>query len=57
MKIFKKIMAVLCNQLGIFCLGYAMYDLFTCDYKVAAWMLFVTSIIFLVGYSAERLSQ
>jgi len=57
MKIFKEIMAILCNPIGTFCIGFSTYDLFTGDYKNAAWLLFVVSILFLVGYFAERLSK
>lgn len=57
MKIFKEVMAILCNPFGTFCFGYATYDLFTGNYKVAAWMLFVASILFFVGYFAERFSN
>ena len=57
MKIFKEVMAVLCNPIGTFCIGFASYDLFTGDYKNAAWVLFVVSILFLIGYSSERLSK
>lgn len=54
MKVFKEIIAVLCRPFGTFGLGYASYDLFTGDYKNAAWVLFVVSIIFGVGYFTER---
>lgn len=57
MKIFKEVMAILCNPIGTFGLGFAIYDLFTGDYQKAAWVLFVVSILFLVGYSVERLSE
>ena len=57
MKIFKEVMAILCNPIGTFLLGFATYDLFTGDYKTAAWVLFATSIVFLVGYSVEYLSK
>lgn len=57
MKIFKEVMAILCNPIGTFCLGFAMRNLFTGDYKVAAWLLFVVSALFMVGYFAERFSK
>ena len=57
MKIFKKVMAVMCSPLGTFCFGYATVGLFTGNYKIAAWMLFITSIVFLVGYATERFGE
>lgn len=56
MKIFKEIMAIM-FRFGIFGFGWAMADLFTGDYKAAAWVLFVVSIMFIVGYLTERLSK
>lgn len=57
MKIFKEIMAVLCRPFGTFGFGWAIGDLIVRDYKSAAWILFVVSILFIVGYFAERLSN
>ena len=57
MEVFKKIMSVINRVFSPFCLGFAMHDLFTGDYKNAAWVLFVVSIFFMVGYYAERLSR
>lgn len=57
MKIFKDIMWVINRYISTFCLGYAMADLFSGDYKIAAWFLFGVSISFMVGYFAERWSN
>lgn len=57
MKIFKEIMAVLCRPFGTFGFGWAVGDLFAGDYKGAAWVLFVVSILFIVGYFTERWSK
>lgn len=57
MKVFKEIMAALCRPFGTFGFGWAIGELLTGDYKSAAWVLFVVSILFIVGYFAERLSK
>lgn len=57
MKIFKEVIGVINRTVSTFCLGYASYDLFTGDYKTASWMLFITSILFMVGYFTERWSK
>ena len=54
MKIFKDVMAILCRHFATFGLGWSTADLLTGDYKSAAWVLFVVSIMFMVGYFAER---
>ena len=53
MKVFKNILNVIC-RFGTFCFGWAIADLFTGDYKSAAWILFAVSIIFMVGWFTER---
>lgn len=53
MKIFKGILSVIC-RFATFGLGWAIGDLFTGDYKTAAWVLFAVSIIFMVGWFTER---
>ncbi len=57
MIVFKEVMAILCRYFATFGFGWAMADLFTGDYKSAAWVLFVVSIVFGVGYFAERWSN
>ena len=57
MKIFKEIMAVLCRHPAAFGFGWATADLLTGDYKNAAWVLFVVSILYGVGYFTERFSK
>lgn len=54
MKKFEKIMRSINRTICPFSFGFATYDLFTKDYKSAAWVLFVVAIIFMVGYFAER---
>lgn len=56
MKIFKEIINIIL-RFGTFALGWAIADLFTGDYKSAAWILFATSILFLIGYFTERFSE
>ena len=57
MKKFKEIIGVINRTVGSFLFGYATYDLFTGDYQNAAWPLFIVSILFMVGYFAERCSK
>ena len=57
MKIFKEVIGIINRTISTFCLGFAMMDLFTGDYQIAAWMLFGTSILFAVGYFTERWSK
>jgi hypothetical protein len=57
MKIFKEIMWVMCRYFATFGFGWATADLFQCDYGSAAWVLFVVSIVFGIGYFTERLSK
>lgn len=57
MKIFKEIMRIICQHPAAFGFGWAAADLFTGDYKNAAWVLFVVSIVFGIGYFTERLSD
>ena len=57
MKIFKEVIGVINRTISTFCFGYAIADLFTGDYKTASWMLFIVSILFMVGYFTERWSN
>lgn len=57
MKIFKEVIFILFRPFGVCWLGLATSNLFAEDYKTAAWMLFVVSIIFGVGYFTERWSK
>lgn len=57
MNIFKEIMWVLCRYPATFGFGWATADLLTGDYKSVAWVLFVASILFGVGYFTERWSK
>lgn len=56
MKNFKEVINIIC-RFATFALGWAIADLFTGDYKSAAWILFTTSILFLIGYFTERFSD
>ena len=57
MKVFKEIIGIINRTIGMFCFGWAIPDIFMGDYKVAAWLLFVVSILFIVGYLTERWSN
>jgi hypothetical protein len=45
MQTFKEAIFILCRPFGIFGFGLAISNLFAEDYKTAAWILFVVSII------------
>ena len=57
MKIFKEVISMINHYIGCFGFGWAIADLGQGDYKSAAWVLFVVSILFIVGYFAERWSK
>ena len=57
MKIFKEMMYIPCRYFATFGFGWATADLFGGYYKSAAWVLFVVSILFMVGYFTERWSD
>ena len=57
MEIFKEVIGIINHTIGTLCFGYAIADLFTGDYKTASWMLFIVSILFVVGYFTERWSK
>ena len=57
MYIFKEVISIINRTIGTFCFGFAMRDLFTGKYKNAAWILFVVSVLFMVGYFAEQWSK
>lgn len=57
MKTFKEVISIINRHIGCFGFGWAIADLFTGDYKNAAWVLFVVSILFMVGYFTERWSN
>ena len=54
MKIFKEVITILCSPVATFGFGWAIVDLFTGDYKSAAWGFFAVSIIFMLGYWTKR---
>lgn len=57
MKAFKEVMYVVCSSLGGCGLGWGSFELFAGDYQCAACVLFITSILFIVGYFTEQLSK
>lgn len=57
MKIFKEVIGVINRTIGTFCFGFASMRVFVGDYKIASWILFVVSILFIVGYFTERWSD
>ena len=55
---FKEIIGIIVRTIGSFGLGFgASRMFFNGDYKTALWVLFVTSILFMVGYFVERWSN
>ena len=56
MRILKEIIRSMQN-FGSFVFGWGLGELFTGDYKSAAWILFSVSIFFIIGYFVERYSE
>ena len=57
MKIFKEILGVIIRSLGTFGLGFGAANIFKGNYQIASYVLLVVSILFVVGYFAERWSK
>lgn len=57
MKIFKEFISVVNRTFGAFGLGFGMSTLFSGRYEIAAWSLFIVSVLFMTGYFAERWSS
>lgn len=57
MKNFKEIIFILLRPLGIVGFVCGAVNLFVGDCKLAACNLFIVSIIFIIGYFAERCSK
>lgn len=53
---FKETMGIINRTFGAFCVGHGSSNLFRGNYKVAAFSLFIASILFMIGYLAERWS-
>lgn len=53
---FKETMSIMNKTFGAYGFGYGSSNLFRGNYKVAAFSLFITSILFMIGYFAERWS-
>jgi hypothetical protein len=56
-KKFEKIMRSINRTICPFGIGFAAYDLFTKDYKSAAWVLFVVAILLMVEHMARLCSD
>lgn len=54
---FKDIMAIVNRTVATFSFGFGIVRLFIGDYELAAWSLFGVSILYMVGYFAERWSN
>lgn len=57
MEIFKEIIGIINRTICTFGLGFGASRMFNGDYKTASWVLFVVSILFMVGYFVERWSH
>ena len=57
MKIFKKIIGILNLSISNFGFVVGIAGLFDGEYELASWVLFCVSILFMVGYFAERWSK
>ena len=57
MKKFEKIMISINRTACPFGFGFATYNLFTGDYKSAAWVLFVVATLFMVERMARLCSE
>jgi len=57
MKIFKEIIAFINRTIVAFGFGVAVVRLSVGDYKIASWLLFGISILFMVGFFTERWSK
>lgn len=57
MNAFKKTMEIMNRTFGAFGFGFGASNLFRGNYKVAAFSLLIVSILFMVGYFAERWSD
>ena len=57
MKIFKDVLSVINSVLGGALFGNAIGQTFMENYKTAITNLFIVSILFIVGYCAERFSK
>ena len=57
MKTFKKILGTVNMTITTFCFGSGIAQLFDGNYQTASWCLFGVSILFMIGYFAERCSK
>jgi hypothetical protein len=57
MENLKGIIGIICRTFGAFGFGFAANRMFAQDYKIASWTLLIVSILFMVGYFAERWIQ
>lgn len=54
MKTFKKVIGAINSTLVTGTLGYGIARMFEKDYEAASWALLIVSILFIIGYYAER---
>jgi hypothetical protein len=54
MKNFKEVFNVVIRPIGILCFGGGIGNLIVGDYKLSSISLLITSILFIIGYFAER---
>lgn len=54
MKDLKKTMWIINRTIGIFCFGFGTNRILVRDYQLAAYFLFITTTLFVIGYHAER---
>lgn len=57
MYIFKEIIGIVIRTIGSFVLGTGISQLHNGNYKIASLLLLGVSILFMVGYFAERWSK
>lgn len=57
MKIFKEIISIVTRTIGAFALGQGIVRMVTEQYQIAAYCLLVVSILFIIGYFAERIDN
>ena len=57
MEIFKEIIGIINRTLATYGFGFGLAQLLNGEYKIAAWALFIVSILFMVGFFTERWSR
>jgi len=54
MKTFRKVIGAINRTFGAFAFGHGIVRMFAKDYEAASWALLIVSILFIIGYYAER---